>query len=549
MMPAAGKFSDRMELTIAKRMGGRAALIVQIGSQGNIKTETRSILSVYEMKATMKQQLFSILAACILPLAMYAQDKPTPQWRPEYHFTAPQNWLNDPNGLIYLDGVYHLYYQHNPFENKWGHMSWGHAVSKDLLHWQHLPVAIPETATKDTTTWIFSGSAVWDQHNSSGFGKNGKGPVVAIYTADQPKQQKESQFIAYSNDGGLTYTNYVHNPVVDIHLKDFRDPSVIWLEDQQQWLMTVAVPAEHKVQFYHSPDLKTWQLLSEFGNQGDTRKIWECPSLTPLYVDGDRSKKKWLLMISSGNPDAATGMQYFTGDFDGKTFTNDNPAATQLFVDYGSTFYAAIPYNHLPNNRQIMIGWLMPFETATSPWRGQMSIPRDLALKTTAAGIRLFQQPAAVLSAYLDKLPATKTIQQKNITLDSKALPLNNGQRFNTNTNWIDATFTPGTATDFGLKLAQQKEGSAVVIAYNVQRNELAVTDGKDIQRLKVAPVNNQIRLQVLFDKSSVEVFVNNGEKVLTTLVFPGEQATGFSAFAENGSVRLNTLKVWDLGK
>jgi fructan beta-fructosidase len=497
----------------------------------------------------MKRQLFSILTAALLPLALYAQEQPTPEWRPAYHFTAPQNWLNDPNGLIYLNGVYHLYYQHNPFENKWGHMSWGHAVSKDLLHWEHLPVAIPEIVAKDTTTWIFSGSAVWDQHNSSGFGKNGKGPIVAIYTADQPKQHKESQFIAYSNDGGLTYTNYDHNPVVDIQKTDFRDPSVIWLEEQQQWLMTVAVPAEHKVQFYHSANLKDWQLVSEFGNQGDVRKIWECPSLTPLYVDGDRAKKKWLLMISSGNPNAATGMQYFIGDFDGKTFTNNNAATTQLFVDEGKTFYAAIPYNHLPDNRQTMIGWLMPFETATSPWRGQMSIPRDLSLKKTATGIRLFQQPSAVLDASLRKLPASRKWEQKTVTLDSKELPLNNGLRFNTNTNWIDATFTPGTASDFGLKIAQQKNGNSVVIGYNVARNELYIQDGKDVQQLKVAPVNNQIRLQVLFDKSSVEVFVNNGEKVITTLVFPDKQATGCAVFAENGRVRLDNLKVWDPGK
>lgn len=504
---------------------------------------------IYRYHLAMKRQLFSILATIILPFTLHAQDQPTPQWRPVYHFTAPQNWLNDPNGLIYLNGIYHLYYQHNPFENKWGHMSWGHAISKDLLHWQHLPVAIPETATTDTTTWIFSGSAVWDEHNSSGLGRNGKGPVVAIYTADQPKQQKESQFIAYSNDGGLTYTNYAHNPVVDIHQKDFRDPSVIWLEEQHKWLMTVAVPAEHKVQFYSSGNLKDWVLISEFGNQGDTRKIWECPSLTPLYVDGNPAKKKWLLMVSSGNQDAATGMQYFIGDFDGTKFTNDNAATTQLFVDDGKTFYAAIPYNHLPDNRQTMIGWLMPFETATSPWRGQMSIPRDLSLKTTAVGIRLFQQPAAILNTCLEQLPAAKKWAQKALTLDSKDLPLNNGQRFNSNTNWIDATFTPGTATDFGLKIAQHKNGRQVVIGYNVQRNELCITDDKEVQRVSVSPVNHQIRLQVLLDKSSVEVFVNNGEKVITTLIFPDKEATGFAAFAENGHVTLNTLKVWDLGK
>jgi len=504
-----------------------------------------------------KKTLFTCLAAALLPALLQAQDAttPTPQWRPVYHFTPAKNWTNDPNGLIYLDGVYHLYYQHNPFENKWGHMSWGHATSKDLLHWKHLPVAIPEMESKDTTTWIFSGSAVLDKQNSSGFGKNGKAPIVAIYTADQPKQQKESQFIAYSNDGGLTYTQYAGNPVVDINKKDFRDPSVIWLEDQHKWLMTVAVPAEHKVQFYSSANLKNWELLSEFGGQGDTRKIWECPSLTPLDVDGDPAKKKWLLMVSSGNPDAATGMQYFIGDFDGKTFTNNNPAESQLFVDYGKTFYAAIPYNHLPEGRQTMIGWLMPFETATFPWRGQMSIPRDLLLKTTPAGIRLFQQPSAVLNASLDKLPASKKLSKKNVTINSQELPLNTANSFNTNTNWIEVAFTPGTATDFGLKIAQQTGGTETVLGYSTQSHELYLANMKegkvsgDVQKLPVQPVNNKIKLQVLFDKSSLEVFVNDGEQVLTTLLFPAPGATGFAVFAKEGSVELNELKVWDLDK
>lgn len=499
----------------------------------------------------MKKILCSLLLPVLVPALLHAQEsrQPTPQWRPVYHFTPPQYWTNDPNGLIYLNGIYHLYYQHNPFENKWGHMSWGHATSKDLVHWQHLPVAIPEIITKDTTTWIFSGSAVLDQHNSSGFGKDGKAPVVAIYTADQPKQQKESQFIAYSNDGGLTYTNYTGNPVVDIHKKDFRDPCVIWLEEQRKWLMAVAVPAEHKVQFYGSVNLKDWTLLSEFANQGDTRKIWECPSLTPLYVDGDPAKKKWLLMISSGNPDGATGMQYFTGDFDGSTFINDNPDTTKLFVDYGRTFYAAIPYNHLPDNKQTMIGWLMPFETPTWPWRGQMSIPRDLSLRTTAAGIRLFQQPAAAINAYLDKLPATKKMREQSIVLNNKEQSLSSEHRFNTNTNWIDATFTTNTATDFGLKIAAQKNGTAVVIGYNTRRHELYITDGKATDGMTVQPAKNKIRLQVLLDRSSVEVFVNDGEKVLTTLVFPDKDATGLSVFAENGKVQLDTLKVWSLDK
>ncbi|GAA3953776.1 glycoside hydrolase family 32 protein [Chitinophaga oryziterrae] len=483
------------------------------------------------------KKLFAIWLA-ILPVLLYAQDTSTPQWRPVYHFTPVKNWTNDPNGLIYINGIYHLYYQHNPFENKWGHMSWGHATSRDLLHWQHLPVAIPEKEGKDTTTWIFSGSAVLDATNTSGFGKNA---IVAIYTADQPKQKKESQFIAYSNDGGLTYTNYAGNPVIDIQRPDFRDPSVIRVGDK--WVMTVAVPDDRKVQFYGSADLKKWELLSEFSKQGDNRKIWECPSLTPIFVDGDSTKKKWLLMVSSGNPDAATGMQYFTGDFDGKTFKNDNPADVQLFVDYGTTFYAAIPYNNLPGHTQTMLGWLMPFETGTYPWRGQMSIPRDLMLKTTSSGIRLYQQPAAVLNASLDKLPAAKKVFKKNVTVSGE-LAL---KGINSNSYWIDATFTPGTASSFGFVVAGEK------IGYDIASKNLYIStrvSSTKVNRKDTGAVSGEkIRIQVLFDKSSLEVFVNGGEMVYTTLLFPGKDDTGISIYADRGNVKVDSLRIWDLGK
>jgi len=171
---------------------------------------------------------FIALVLAVFALRTVAQEAqtPTPQWRPVYHFTPPENWTNDPNGLIVLNGVFQLYYQHNPFENKWGHMSWGHAESTDLVHWKHLPVAIPEIVSKDTTTWIYSGSAVLDRNNTSGFGRNGKPPVVAIFTADQPKQHKESQFIAYSNDNGMSYKLYANDPVIDLNKSDFRDPNV-----------------------------------------------------------------------------------------------------------------------------------------------------------------------------------------------------------------------------------------------------------------------------------------------------------------------------------
>ncbi len=446
----------------------------------------------------MKKGLLTNLVLSLFALQLSAQDNQTetPQWRPVYHFTPQKNWTNDPNGLIYLNGEYHLYNQQNPFENKWGHMSWGHATSKDLIHWNHLPIAIPEKIDKDTT-WIFSGCAVWDKNNSSGFCKS-EGCIVAIYTADQPNLKKESQFIAYSNDNGMTYTNY------------------------------------------------------------EKRRIWECPSLTPLPVDGNSAKIKWLLMVSSGNQNAETGMQYFIGDFDGKSFTNNYPPDNKMFVDYGSTYYAAIPWNNLPDNQHIMIGWLVPAKTETYPWRGQMSIPRDLILKTTADGIRLFQQPSAIVKNALSKLPPDKTMIKENSEVNNREIILNTQTAFNANANWIEAEFTLGSATDFGFKLAQQKDNSGNVtdeteIGYNAKSNELYIAHNVDglisgiKQTLTLKPANNKIKLKLLFDKSSLEVFADNGEKVITTLIFPDKDAIQFSLFAKDGNVKVDALKIWDL--
>jgi fructan beta-fructosidase len=274
----------------------------------------------------MLSKKFIAIVLLLSAVKVFSQRKvgvPTPQWKPKYHFSPEQNWTNDPNGLLVLNGEFQLYYQHNPFENKWGHMSWGHATSRDLIKWTYLPVAIPEIVSKDTTTFIYSGSAVVDKNNTSGFGINGKPPIVAIFTADLPKQHKESQYIAYSNDNGMSYKQYAGNPVIDLNKSDFRDPNVFWHEASRQWIMTVSMVNEHMVRFYASQDLKEWKKLSDFGPAGYSRNGWECPSILPLVVDGDPSKVKWVLFASSGG-DHGPLIQYFVGDFDGETFKDDN---------------------------------------------------------------------------------------------------------------------------------------------------------------------------------------------------------------------------------
>ena len=271
-----------------------------------------------------------VFSACFLAIVSGAElqaDPPptyTEQWRPQYHFTPPDTWMNDPNGMVYYDGEYHLFYQNNPFGNRWGHMSWGHAVSKDLVHWENLPLALAE----ENGVMIFSGSAVVDWNNTSGFGRDGKPPMVAIYTGHYTTKPLQNQQIAYSTDRGRTWTKYSGNPVLDIGEADFRDPKVIWHQPTGRWVMAVSWPHKRQVRFYASPDLKSWTHLSDFGPAGSTSGIWECPDLFPIRVEGQR-ESRWVLVVNvgSGAPAGGSGTQYFVGDFDGSRFLPD-PAST-----------------------------------------------------------------------------------------------------------------------------------------------------------------------------------------------------------------------------
>ncbi|WP_443944828.1 glycoside hydrolase family 32 protein [Pedobacter sp. AW1-32] len=501
---------------------------------------------------------FNKIIACavmLLSLQSIAQE-PTLQWRPNYHFTAEKNWINDPNGLIFLNGEFHLYYQYNPFENKWGHMSWGHAMSKDLVNWKHLPVAIPEKITADTTTMIFSGSAVLDKENVSGFGKNGKAPLVAFYTADLPKQHNESQYLAYSNDGGLTFTNYQKNPILNLNKKDFRDPNVWWHSASKQWIMTVAMVDEHQALIYGSKNLRDWTALSDFGPEGNTGNGWECPFLIPLAVDENQDDVKWVLAISLFGPRGPM-MQYFIGDFDGKTFKNNNPADWTLTVDDGDSFYAAIPWNNAPNAKSILLGWLQPGNSKTFPWKGQMSIPRDLSLRSTPEGIRLFQQPTSIIGEKLNSLSKNRIFSKQNLEIRGE-LRLDSLS----NSNWIDAEFDLQHAKTVGIKILQLKDDKGnvvkeVEVGYYADQQELYVDcsrsekgikeDKNLVQKTKIHPLKGKVKFQILIDQSSLEVFANGGEKVITTMVFPGKNANGISAFAKGDIAQLKNFKVWNL--
>lgn len=509
----------------------------------------------------MKNFLKNVLLCSIgsLPLLSFGQKKEqeTNHLRPFIHFTPQKNWMNDPNGLLFYQGKYHLYFQYNPFGNQWGHMSWGHATSSDLLHWTEHPVAIPED-----TTMIFSGSLVHDKHNTSGFSTSPEGSLVAIYTA-HIDNRKQSQYIAYSNDGGMSFSKYAKNPVIDLGKKDFRDPNVFWHDGSAQWVMTVVLPLEYKVLFYGSKNLKDWSLLSEFANQGDKRKPWECPSLTELPVEGSNTSK-WVLMLSSnGSTEGYTGMQYFVGDFDGKNFTNLNAPEQALYVDYGKDVYAGIPYNGLPKEQATLVAWMTNLnytgDNPTFPWRGQMTIPRKLSLKNTSSGLRLAQAPA-ISSDFLEK---KDSFEKENFNIKN-TIELSGGTLFSDNAYLIEAEIEVKSANKVGFKIAQEADSLnsrnnkfETKVYYDTKKKSLILDRLKSsvkhhaqfpsIEEANYELKDGVLKLQILVDRMSIEVFANDGLTTITDLIFPSEKAKTLSIFTENGKSKVRKLKIWNL--
>lgn len=456
--------------------------------------------------------------------------------RPNYHYTPPKNWVNDPNGMVYLDGEYHLFYQYNPFGDKWGHMSWGHAVSKDLQKWETLPLALPEIQNTDgSTTMIFSGCVVVDSFNTSGLFANGfKKGLVAVFTSHVSKPGQDlaqHQSLAYSSDKGRTWKYFDKNPVLDIGLTNFRDPNVIWWPSEKKWVMTVVKPLEYLVQFYSSKDLKKWTFMSEFGKQGDITKIWECPSIVKVPIENSK-ESKWVLMLSSGHrQDGYLAMQYFVGDFDGKSFKSQKQNEF-FYLDEGKDFYAAIPFYNLPKRQKnpIIIGWTNDWEYANDipapdGYRGGFSVARKLSLYSSSGVFKLKQEPI------INHKVKTETLTlSKNYVLNSSlGEKTQNSYRLNLD---IDLTSSKG----FDLQILKF-ENQYLLLSYDVSTNMFSMDRTKSgkvdfskrfpsIETIKILPQNNRLQLDILVDKSIVEVYVNGGKIVLTDLVFPVNQAT-----------------------
>ncbi|QYR22244.1 glycoside hydrolase family 32 protein [Paenibacillus sp. sptzw28] len=476
------------------------------------------------------------------------------KYRPKFHFSPAAEWMNDPNGLVYFNEEYHLFYQHHPYGMEMGAMHWGHAVSRDLMTWEHLPVAL----APDENGMIFSGSAVVDWNDTTGF-FGGKPGLVAIFTHHNGLTLNQTQSIAYSHDSGRTWIKYEGNPVISSDkYDDFRDPKVFWHEETKRWVMVLA--CGQTVCFYHSTNLKEWTFSSEFGKGiGSHDGVWECPDLFALPVDGDKTKLKWVFLVSIGNePDIKEGSrtQYFTGHFDGRTFMPDEASQTIRWLDYGRDNYAGVSWSDIPeeDGRRIYIGWMSNWRyastTPTKSWRGAMTIPRELTLESRNGEAALIQRPVLELEKFRTPLLEVEgeAVNELNLLLKDQQLV----------TYEIVAEFEPVQGIDsFGFKLrtSQQEETvagySVKESAVFVDRTRSGVVDfhehfpGK--HQAVLPPDLQYLQLRLIVDRSSVELFAGDGLVAITDLIYPSPSSLGLSFFCNGKNEIPYKVKMYKL--
>ncbi|MCO7124316.1 GH32 C-terminal domain-containing protein [Sporolactobacillus shoreicorticis] len=531
-------------------------------------------------------------------------------YRDQYHYSAQQNWLNDPNGLIKYNGVYHMFYQHNPSGNEWGNMSWGHATSTDLIHWKEQEVAIPQSddnawvdfwmKTKDdakpvhyigrpTTNWdagnpngkrhIFSGSVILDKDNVAGFGKN---TLIAYYTStyqvavrddDYSKdswgnylgiREVQEQNMAYSTDGGKTFTKYNHqNPVIPAtqvptaDAANFRDPKVVYDSENKQWVMPLVSGQE--VDLFTSTNLKDWTYQSAIKREHDVGNgVWECPELIPMKVKGS-NRTKWVLSLSVqlGAPAGGSGMQYFVGNFNGKKFIPETSETMKnpQWLDFGEDFYAGIIFGETPG-RTIMLGWMSNWsyvgEQNTSPWHGEMTLPRELTLERSGNGYTINQSPVREVKRLGQ---STERLGDRIITADAKKDTILPIRDFSGKQYRVSADFSwkeKQTPNRFGFRVRASEDGSKYIeVGYHPRSRTVYLDrtkDGEAITRQNTKVIldgrPNKIKLTVYVDSSSIEAFVNDGEKTLTQVVYPNpdhpSDTNKLSFFVNNGKVAVS---------
>ena len=419
------------------------------------------------------------------------------QYRPLYHHTPAYGWMNDPNGMFFKDGVWHLYFQHNPYGSQWENMTWGHSTSTDLIHWtfQGDPVQ------PDAWGSIFSGSSVVDKNNTAGFGENA---IVALYTS---AGENQTQSMAYSTDNGKTFTKYDGNPIITSNVPDFRDPHMFWNEDIKKWNMILA--AGQQMNIYSSDNLKDWKFESSFGAEyGSHGGVWECPDLMKMKVRGT-DKEKWMLVcnINPGGPSGGSATQYFVGDFDGHKFTCESKPEVTKWMDYGKDHYATVTFDNAPNGRHVALAWMSNWQYAnqvpTLQYRSANSIPRDLGLFEYKGNTYCSVTPSEEITAARSKKPSKSLSEACEMMVNLKG----------------DATIT-----------LSNSKGEKVVMTYKAKDETFSMdrtlsgkTDfSSDFAAITTAPVYGKMnKLRIFIDKSSIEVFDNDGKMAMTNLVFP----------------------------
>ena len=467
------------------------------------------------------------------------------KFRPTYHFSPLYGWMNDPNGMVYKDGEYHLFYQHNPYGSKWGNMHWGHAISKDLINWEHRPDAI----TPDALGTIFSGSAVVDTDNTAGFGA---GAIVAIYTQNSDRQV---QSIAYSTDNGRSFTKYENNPVLTSDARDFRDPKVFWHKETQRWIMLLAVGQE--MQIFSSSNLKDWAFESSFGEgQGAHGGVWECPDLFELPVDGT-NEKKWVLLcnLNPGGPFGGSATQYFVGTFNGKEFVNESPSKTK-WMDWGKDHYATVTWSDAPDNRRIAIAWMSNWQYAndvpTSQYRSPNSVPRDLSLFTVDGETYLQSAPSPELLKLRDI--SKKRSFKVNGTRTIKDMIAGNEGAYE-----IELTIENQHADVIGFRLYNDK-GEEGDMQYDMKEKKFSMDRRKSgevgfnenfpmLTWTTIESGKDELKLRLFVDKSSVEAFGDGGRFVMTNQVFPSEPYTHIDFYSKGGAYKVDSFVIYKLKK
>jgi len=490
-------------------------------------------------------------------------------YRPNFHFTPKKSWMNDPNGMFYYNGYYHLYFQHYPDGNTWGPMHWGHAISTDMVTWKEMPIAL----YPDEKGYIFSGSAVVDVNNSSGFGKDGIQPIVAMFTYHDMVGEKagkidiQSQAIAYSLDEGQTFTKFSENPVIkNPGIRDFRDPKIVWDSIGEKWLMVLA--AGQKIMFYSSSNLKDWSLESDFGDGiGAHGGVWECPDFFPMVVQGT-DEIKWVLLVSinPGGPNGGSATQYFVGDFNGKEFKIDpsferdlnSSEHKSIWIDYGRDNYAGVTWANIPDTdgRKLFMGWMSNWhyaqEVPTETWRSAMTVAREVELQRMDASYRLLFQPVKELTNYR----STKfkkdsiVINEETKIIDSKAIDLASTE--------INFKISDLKNNSFAFKLTN-KLGDALVFGYNnsdknffVDRRKSGSTEFSEkfanrVSFAKRTSLNPDLFGTIILDKTSIELFFDNGETVMTEIFFPKAPFEKLSIEPNNQELILENIEIHKL--